>query len=89
MIYICQRNYPSDYLKSMYNYENILYDYENNFQDIKEKVMLKEIGKTDSFDRMISALKHSVDQHLNQEPFKIILGLGQVGLGFALGKLSF
>lgn len=35
--------------------------------DIKEKVMLKEIGKTDSFDRMISALKHSVDQHLNQQ----------------------
>ena len=34
--------------------------------------MLKEIGKTDSFDRMISALKHSVDQHLNQEGFKII-----------------
>ena len=34
--------------------------------------MLKEIGKTDSFDRMISALKHSVDQHLNQELFEII-----------------
>ena len=32
--------------------------------------MLKEIGKTDSFDRMISALKHSVDQHLNQAQFR-------------------
>ena len=56
----------------MYNYLNILLDYKIYFKDIKEKVMLKEIGKTDSFDRMISALKHSVDQHLNQEPFKII-----------------
>ena len=56
----------------MYNYEIMLFDYEIYFKDIKEKVMLKEIGKTDSFDRMISALKHSVDQHLNQEPFKII-----------------
>ena len=56
----------------MYNYEIILFDYKIYFKDIKEKVMLKEIGKTDSFDRMISALKHSVDQHLNQELFKII-----------------
>ena len=56
----------------MYNYEIILFDFKKYFKDIKEKVMLKEIGKTDSFDRMISALKHSVDQHLNQEPFKII-----------------
>ena len=33
---------------------------------LRDKTMLKEIGKTDSFDRMISALKYSIDQDLTK-----------------------
>ena len=35
-------------------------------QGLRDKTMLKEIGKTDSFDRMISALKYSIDQDLTK-----------------------
>ena len=48
-------------VEKFYIIRNLLYA-----QGLRDKTMLKEIGKTDSFDRMISALKYSIDQDLTK-----------------------